>query len=316
MLNAVRSRTLPLLGVMLAMTLWTTVALAEEYTLGAEDVVAVSVWLHPELERTVTVSAEGFVSIPPVGDIKAVGLTTKQLSDRIADRLSAYLRQTATVTVSVSQYMSRSVFVQGAVVRPGRYGFERVPSLLDVLGTAGGAIPTADLTGVQIIRKEGETRRTLSADLSAALRTGDTSGLPVLKPGDTVVVPGSVGANLATGGQGVGVLGEVNRPGVYTVGGGQDLWTVLALAGGHSQRANLTSVRVISHGEGGQTVATVNLRSTLDKGGPAPLVVKPGDVVVVLGRGPSAWAAFTGLLALSADALNMAVLVDYLHRKP
>jgi protein involved in polysaccharide export with SLBB domain len=250
-----------------------------------------------------------------VGEIKAAGLTTKQLSDKIADRLSAYLRQTTTVTCTVTQFLSRSIFVQGAVAKPGRYGFERLPSLLDALSQAGGALTGSDLSAVQIVRKDGTSRRTLSADLSAALRSGDASGLPELKAGDTVVVPGTAASAAGSGVEGVGVLGQVAKPGLYSVGAGQDLWTVLALAGGATERGNLSDVRLLTRTEGGQIVALINLREVLDKGSRSPVTVKPGDVVVVMPKGPNVWSAFTGLLALSRDALNVAVLVDYLNNK-
>lgn len=290
-------------------------AVAEDYVLGPEDVVQVSVWLHPELERALTLDANGNVTLPPVGEIKASGLTPKQLSDKISDRLSSYLRQTTTVTCTVTQFMSRSVFVQGAVAKPGRYGFERLPSVADALSQAGGAITGADLAAVQIVRKEGSARRTLSADLSAALRTGDTSALPELKAGDTIIVPGTGASGSSSGVEGVGVLGQVAKPGLYSVGNGQDLWTVLALAGGVTDRGNFSDVRLLTRTESGQAVAIVNLREVLEKGSRAPVTVKPGDVVVVMAKGPNVWTAFTGILALSRDALNLAVLVDYLNNK-
>ena len=290
-------------------------ALAEDYVLGSEDVVTVSVWLHPELDRTLTISADGNVTLPPVGDIKAAGLTPKQLGERVADRLSAYLRQTTTVTVTVAQFMSRSVFVTGGVAKPGRYGFERIPTLVEVLGQAGGALPGVDLSAVQILRKEGATRRTVAADLSNALRTGDSSGLPELKPGDTVVIPGAAlqGAPAAT--DGAGVLGEVNKPGLYAVGAGQDVWNVLALAGGLTPRGNLSDVRLLTRSEGAQNVVVVNLRDALEHGSRAPILVKPGDVVVVMPHGVNLWTGAVNLLALSRDVLNIAVLADYLQNR-
>jgi polysaccharide export outer membrane protein len=290
-------------------------ARAEDYVLGPDDVLSVSVWMHPELDRTLTISADGNVTLPPVGEIKADGLTAKQLGDRMADRLSSYLRQTTTVTVTVTQFMSRSVFVTGGVAKPGRYGFERIPTLLEVLGQAGGALPGVDLSSVQVLRKEGDARRTLNADLASALRTGDPSGLPALKPGDTIVIPGAAQAGAAGANEGAGVLGEVNKPGVYAVGTGLDIWNVLAAAGGLTPRGNLSDVRLLTRSEGVQNVTLLNLTDALTHGSRAPVTLKPGDVVVVMPRGVNPWSVFTNVLGLSRDALNIVVLLDYLNNR-
>ena len=285
-------------------------AVAEDFVLGAEDVVQVSVWRHPELERSLTVNADGNVVLPPVGEIKAAGLTAKQLGDRIADRLSSYLRETASVTVTVSQFLSQSVVISGAVAKPGRYGFERMPSLVDALGAAGGALTQANLAAVQIVRREGDTRRTLTVDVASALALGETSALPALQAGDGIVVPAASETGGAVNGEGVAVLGEVIRPGLFTVGAGQDLWAVLAQAGGATPRGNLSEVRLLTRTDTGHTVTTLNLRQVLDRGSRGPTTLHAGDVLVILPKG-STWSAFLGVLGLSQNALNVAVLVEY-----
>ena len=107
-----------ILAGVVAWLFWPATSTADEYVLGVEDVVSISVYLHPELERTTVVDADGNITVPPVGLIKAAGFSTKQLGDKISDRLATYLRQTTSVTVTVSQYFSRSVYVQGAVASP------------------------------------------------------------------------------------------------------------------------------------------------------------------------------------------------------
>jgi polysaccharide biosynthesis/export protein len=296
-------------------------ARAQEYTLGPEDVVAVSVWLHPELERAVTINADGTITFAPVGEIKAAGLTTKQLGERIADRLSTYLRQTTTVTVTVSEYLSRSVFVSGAVAKPGRYGFEKVPGVIDVLSAAGGAIPGADLGRVQLIRRDGDARSTSLVDVASALRDGTGDPMPALRPGDTIVVPGPPGGGGAvSSGDAVGVLGQVQHPGLYLVGDGQDLWAVLAQAGGLTSAGDLSDVRVVTRQEQAQTVITVNLREALDRGRAEPFMVRPGDIVYVSPTGRSVvargWNGIRELLELSRDILNLIIIQDALREDP
>jgi polysaccharide export outer membrane protein len=295
-------------------------ARAEDYVLGPDDVIAVSVWGHPELERTVTVGSDGNITFAPIGDVKATGQTTKQLADRLGDRLSQYLRVTAQVTITVKEFMSHSVFVSGAVARPARYGFERIPNLVDVISAAGGAVPGADLANVQVVRREGDARRTLPADVASALRDGVIANLPALKPGDTVIVPGGA---TGTGGSfaasdGVGVLGEVTRPGVYPATGGQDLWVILAGAGGLTPRGNLSDVRIVTRQGQSQAVVSVNLKDVLKHGSRSLFVVRPGDIVFVNSTGTGAAArtfnAFVNTLPIAVQVLNIVVLSD-LYRK-
>ena len=288
-------------------------ASAQEYVLGAEDVIAISIYLHPELERTLAIDADGNITLPPIGNMKAAGMTPKQLGDKIAEKLASYLRQTTSVTITVTQYLSRSVYVQGAVAKPGRYGFERIPGLIEVIGAAGGALPTAELSRVEIVRKDNTGgRRTLYANVAAAQRDGNPGSLPPLQAGDIVTVQGGVGAVGGFSADGVAVLGEVTRPGVYPLGAGQDLWTALAVAGGLTQRGNLSQVRIISRDGQTHAVTTLNLKRALDQGSYRPQIVKPGDVVYVMPtRTSKVAAAFGGLetiLSITTDVLNLIVL--------
>lgn len=292
-----------------------------EYVIGPEDVLQVSVWMHPELERSVTVDAGGSITFPPIGELRAAGQTPGQLGTRLADRLSSYLRQTATVTVTVAQYLSQSVFVSGAVATPGRYGFEVVPGLLDVINRAGGATAAADLSRVQVLRRDGDQRRPLAVDLARALREDTSADLPALRAGDTVVVPavptaaGEGGAPAVASGDAVGVLGEVNRPGLYPVGSGQDLWMALAAAGGLTPRGRLGDVRVIRPKETGSSVFRVDLKDQLARGARKPFAVQPGDVVVVMGGSGwgAAWTVLSQALTLSRDLVNIVLISDYMR---
>jgi polysaccharide biosynthesis/export protein len=290
-------------------------AQAEDYVIGPEDVLQVSVWMHPELSSPVTVNSDGGITFPPIGEVKAAGLTPTQLADRLGDRLSTYLRQTSTVTVTVTQFLSHSIYISGAVAKPGRYGFEKIPGIVDAISQAGGAVPGADLSQVQVIRREADRRRTFNVDVGSAMRDGIGVNLPALKPGDTIVISGGMGGAVAPG-DASGVLGEVGKPGLYPVGTGQELWTLLAAAGGLTSRGNLSDVRVITRQQAGQAVVLVNLKEQLHRGTKTPFVVHAGDVVVVSPTGSSAigrtWTGFTQVLSVSRDLLNLAIVADYL----
>jgi polysaccharide export outer membrane protein len=306
-------------GVIVWMTLAAAPSTAAEYVLGNEDVVAVSVWLHPELERTVSIGSNGAIVFPPLGEVPAAGLTTKQLGDRLADRLSTYLRQPVTVTVTVSRHLARSVFVSGAVGSPGRYGFEEIPDLLSILNAAGGGVPGADLTRVQIIKRSGSGQGTQTVDVLNAQRTGDTRDLPAIEPGDLINVPSFMGAYAPAPGDGYAVLGSVVDPGIYQAGPQTNAWIALAQAGGIAAGGDLSKIKIISITADGQQVATVNLRDVLRRGGGAVPVVRPGDVVYVPNTTASiaakGWTALTQALALTRDLANLVVIADYLDKR-
>ena len=289
---------------------------AGDYQIGVEDVLDISVWAHPDLARTVSVGPQGTIVLPPVGEVKAAGLTPRQLADRLADRLSAYLRQGATtVTVVVHEYLSQSVFVNGAVTRPGRYGAERPPTLIDAINLAGGALPSGDLGRVTIIHRTGAGPREITVDVASAMRNGTEAAQPRLRAGDMIFVPSAVSLVGGVGNElGIGVLGEVNHPGLYPVGDKEDLWMALALAGGPTARSNLSTVRVITHDQSQNTAVLVDLKETLTRGNRRPYIVQPGDIVYVDTKGIGAWEAFSRLLTTTRDIASIVAFVEVLKK--
>jgi protein involved in polysaccharide export with SLBB domain len=143
--------------------------------------------------------------------------------------------------------------------------------------------------------------------------------LPTLQPGDAIVIPQAVVAGTTGVADAVGVLGQVQKPGIYPVGPGADLWLVLAAAGGATGSADLGSVRVLTRGPDGVSVVAVNLNGQLAKGTRSPVTIRPGDVVFVGERGSAAMGrAVAGLyqvLLIGRDVLNTAVLADYLQNQ-
>lgn len=294
---------------------------AVEYIIGAEDVLALTVWEHPELSRTVVVRMDGTITLPPLGDITAVGKATAELARDVEARIYSTLRVTTQATVTVVAFNSRKVYLAGQVTAPGRYSFEEMPGLLDLLGAAGGLGATADLAAVRILRrKEGGNPETITVDLATAVQTGDVSTVPKLQPGDVVFVPGVAAGGLAgTAGSGVYVLGEVLRPGAYAALPGANLLQILALAGGLSSRADLSQVLVLgTDPEGGVFRVKVDVRREMETGGRGP-EVRPGDTVVVpafqAGTATQAWAVLRESLGISRDVLNLFLIKDVLNSR-
>ncbi|MBD3163475.1 MAG: hypothetical protein GF346_13355, partial [Candidatus Eisenbacteria bacterium] len=103
---------------------------ADPYTIGAGDVLSISVWERPDLTRNVAVRFSGEITFPPLGEVAAEGKTAGELGRLLEDRLTDYLRRPTQVTVEIQEFRSRRVTVSGAVASPGRLSFEEIPGLV------------------------------------------------------------------------------------------------------------------------------------------------------------------------------------------
>src|SRR5215813_2460200 len=59
----------------------------DTYIVGVGDVLEISVWKEGELSKVVPVRPDGMITLPLVGEIKAVGLTPNQLRDQVTASL-------------------------------------------------------------------------------------------------------------------------------------------------------------------------------------------------------------------------------------
>jgi polysaccharide export outer membrane protein len=111
-----------------------------EYIIGTGDLLSVTVFDVPELNRDVRVSQTGTISIPLVPVRLAVtGLTELQAEQKIAEVLEANgLVSHPEVGVTVKEHKSNPITVVGAVARPMVYESDRNVTLLEVLAGAGG----------------------------------------------------------------------------------------------------------------------------------------------------------------------------------
>ena len=63
----------------------------QEYIIGPEDVLEITVWKNTDLSKIVQVRPDGKISMPLIGDVSAVGRTAGQLTQEIANRLKSYM---------------------------------------------------------------------------------------------------------------------------------------------------------------------------------------------------------------------------------
>jgi polysaccharide biosynthesis/export protein len=287
-----------------------------EYVVGPDDVLALTVWEHPELSRTLTVRADGTITVPPIGDLPAAGRVTAALARDIEARFYSVLRLTTQATVSVVAFNSQKVYLAGQVSTPGRFSFEVIPNLIDFLGMTGGLGATSDLAHVRLLRSGTQGSQTVNVDLTRAVQSGDMTGVPPLQSGDIVYVPGIAGAGPSLGNDTVYVLGEVVRPGPYGMSPGLDLLRLLSVAGGITPMGDLEHAEVLSApGREGRFRVRIDLNREMQSGR-GGLTLKPGDTVVIPSRQAGAarqtWGVLRETLGVSRDVLNLFLIKNVL----
>ena len=160
----------------------------DDYIVGPEDILEISVWRNPDLSREVMVRPDGRISLPLIGDVKAVGLTTLELRDRITEKLKAY-KENPTVAIVVKAVNSYYFYTQGAVANTGKVPLLSRTTLIQAITMAGGLAPDAVRSRITIFRpgREGKPPEKIVVSYDEIILRGAEN--IVLKPGDTLVVP-------------------------------------------------------------------------------------------------------------------------------
>ena len=104
-----------------------------------------------------------------------------QVQIQYADRPAQYI-------LGGADMLLINVNLWGHIQRPGIYSVPSSYSLIDLISSAGGPKETARLSDVRIIRSN---QQVINVDVERFIKTGDSDLLPLLQPGDTIVISGS-----------------------------------------------------------------------------------------------------------------------------
>lgn len=289
------------------------------YTLGTGDVVNIEIFRVPQYSGERQVLDGGDVVLPLVGTVNVEGLTLAETTELVSRRYSAYLRRPI-LTMSLVRSRPLQVGIAGEVNRPGSYPINREgnspPRLTQLLESAGGTTQAADVRQVSVQRQRRDgTYEQFEVDLWQLLTTGDQTQDITLRDGDSIFVPtteipieeavllseasfaGSVAQPIN-----IAIIGEVYRPGPYTLEGGQartedagipgfssdsnsptTVTRALQVAGGIRPEADIRRVQVVRSTRQGTTqVFEVNLWELLETGNlQQDAILQGGDTVFV-----------------------------------
>jgi len=256
---------------------------ADDYRVGPEDVLAISVTDAPEFSGRFRVNQSGYLVMTSLPEpIKAEGKTAMELSTELRKALEdAKLYRDPTVNVFVEEYHSKSVTIVGAVTKPGSYPLHKRTTVVQAISEAG-LMPTTGNrvtlisanTVSSIEPKAAETTQTFEL---GKLMSGSDAGVNVeVHDGDVI--------NVATADV-VYVVGAVTKPGGFVQqdrSAGVTALQAIALAEGMTSVAaerNALIIRRNADGSARENIPIDLAKIMSGKEGDTPL--RPNDILFV-----------------------------------
>ena len=208
------------------------------YIIGPSDVLKLVVYGVQEYNNDLTVSKEGRVQIENVGQVKVGGLTIEAATDLIKNQLAktAYpsIRTGETkIALTVGDIRTVQVTVIGAL-KSGKLNVSSLSNVLSVIAEAGGPNEIGSYREIELIRDNKVFKK---VDLYAFMKNGDQSNMIAVKDNDVIRIPPHKGR--------IEIKGQVKRPGIFELVGGETFDQFLKYAGNFNDTAYTAWVKVI-----------------------------------------------------------------------
>jgi polysaccharide export outer membrane protein len=243
------------------------------YRVGPGDILSFQVYHQPDMgQADILVRQDGNASFNGIGELNVAGLTVDEITQALSFRIAELVRDPI-VTVTISQTRPATIYLAGAVLHPGMYQMNTNQAkgvnagttanaridmrVSNILANSGGVQLNADLTNVEV-RRGGKISETKRINLWKVLKEGAREQDIWVQSGDTIYVPAldkiamsEADYNLlllsaiGPGTFPVRVIGEVNTPGVFDLGGTSPyLASAIAKAGGYKYSANKKMIAI------------------------------------------------------------------------
>ena len=179
----------------------------------------------------------------------------------------------------IAPYNQDTIYLQGHVLRPGKYSYREGIKLTDIITSYKDLLPEPAAHYGEIIRLSPPDFRpnVVSFDLAAALK--DPASAPRLEPLDTVRVFSRFDFEPTPT---VSVSGEVRSPGTYRTSGQASLRDAVFLAGGLTPDASVDDVQLFRiNADGTSKIFSVNLRGAMEGTTADNILLQPRDRLLI-----------------------------------
>jgi polysaccharide export outer membrane protein len=159
----------------------------DESRIGPDDMLEITVFEAPELNHTLRVSANGEISLQLLGEVRARGLTPRQLELVLQELLRRTYMKDPHVGVFVRELQSHPVSVVGAVKRPGVFQIRGSKTVLELLSMAEGLADDAGDTvlvmrGASLPGASGRENTDQKQQFDAAFSPANRDAPPASRP--------------------------------------------------------------------------------------------------------------------------------------
>ncbi len=264
------------------------------------DVLKIRVQSHEEFSGRYTVSQNGTIDYPLIADENIIGLTTSELMVELTYRLARHIENPLVIVTPVDK-PEIMVTVLGQVTNPGPVITYLGASVQEVIQLAGGPSEWADIEKVKIQHAGQSDSEAEYFNLREFMNKGSLDEMPTLGPDDVVVLL-SEERNRK-----VKVIGAVHKPGFFDLEEKVNVFELIYLAGGPTEKADLSRVRRFFKNEEKTVEEVIDIQKFLDDGNMDKIpTVHEGEVIIVYSR----WFDWTKLLAIMNNVLLFIVTIQ------
>jgi protein involved in polysaccharide export with SLBB domain len=179
----------------------------------------------------------------------------------------------------IAAHNEDAIYLQGHVLRPGRYSYKQGMKLTDLISSYSDLLPEPAPHYGEIVRLNAPDFHPSVESFDVAAALANPASAPALKPLDTVRIFSRYDFEVPPQ---VWVGGEVRVPGPYRTSGQAHLRDAIYLAGGITPDAALDSAQLFrTQADGTMTILSVDLHEALAGNPVDNIVLQPRDRLLV-----------------------------------
>jgi polysaccharide biosynthesis/export protein len=158
------------------------------YQVMRDDILNISFPIAPELNQTVTIQPDGYITLLNVGSVFVQGMTVPEVTDAIAKAYAKVLHEPI-INVNLQDFQKPFFVVTGQVAKPGQYDLRYDLTVSEAIAISGGLLPTARTQLLIYHRVSAGWMEVKRYNLKDFLNGKNVNEDAEVKPGDMIFIP-------------------------------------------------------------------------------------------------------------------------------